>query len=112
VPGRTARASATGEAALEPEGRLQPDLVLVDVQLPGISGIAVARRLATDRPRSVVILMSADAALLRTAAAVNSGAASTLHKPEPSPRTLRRCRCNTVPIGDEGTSRRARAARR
>jgi DNA-binding NarL/FixJ family response regulator len=39
--------AGTGEAALELAGRLQPDLSLVDVQLPGLSGTEVARRLAT-----------------------------------------------------------------
>jgi DNA-binding NarL/FixJ family response regulator len=46
-----------GDAALEAVERLRPDVVLLDVQLPGIDGFDVARRLAAvvDRPRVVLI---------------------------------------------------------
>jgi DNA-binding NarL/FixJ family response regulator len=81
--------AATGEAALELAGRLQPDLALVDVQLPGISGIAVARRLTTVSPQSVVILMSASDELLRTEAAASCGAAASLPKRDLTARALR-----------------------
>jgi CheY-like chemotaxis protein len=81
--------AVTGEAALELAAGLQPDLALVDIQLPGISGTEVARSLATVSPDCVVILMSADEALLRTDAAMSSGAADLLRKRDISPRTLR-----------------------
>jgi DNA-binding NarL/FixJ family response regulator len=46
-----------GEAALEATMRLRPDLVLLDVQLPGMDGFEVANRLAEvpDAPRVVLI---------------------------------------------------------
>jgi DNA-binding NarL/FixJ family response regulator len=48
-----------GEAALEATERLRPDVVLLDVQLPGIDGFEVAERLAAaDDPPRVVLISS------------------------------------------------------
>jgi DNA-binding NarL/FixJ family response regulator len=47
-----------GEVALSEAERLQPDIVLLDVQLPGLDGFAVADRLAVDVPASTVVLTS------------------------------------------------------
>lgn len=51
-----------GESALEQVERLRPEVVLLDVQLPGIDGFEVARRLAErgDGPK-VVLISSRDA---------------------------------------------------
>ncbi|MHB8693950.1 MAG: response regulator [Solirubrobacteraceae bacterium] len=48
--------AADGEAALDAVARLHPDVVLLDVQLPGIDGFEVASRLAQapDAPRVVL----------------------------------------------------------
>lgn len=52
----------TGDAALDAVARLQPSLVLLDVQLPDIDGFEVARRLADlDTPPAVVLISSRDA---------------------------------------------------
>jgi DNA-binding NarL/FixJ family response regulator len=51
--------AADGETALDAVERLHPDAVLLDVQLPGIDGFEVARRLAgTTRPPKVVLTSS------------------------------------------------------
>jgi two-component system, LytTR family, response regulator len=47
-----------GEAALQVMERLQPDLVFMDVQMPGISGIDVLRRIAPEK-RPLAILLTA-----------------------------------------------------
>lgn len=47
-----------GPAGLEAAERLAPDLVLLDVRMPGMSGIEVARRLAASHPELVVVLIS------------------------------------------------------
>jgi CheY-like chemotaxis protein len=52
-----------GETALSAAEKLRPDAVLLDVQLPGIDGFEVARRLArTGRPPRVVLMSSREAA--------------------------------------------------
>jgi DNA-binding NarL/FixJ family response regulator len=48
----------TGEESLTAVAELRPDLVLMDVNLPGIDGIEAARRLAEDPDGPVVILLS------------------------------------------------------
>jgi DNA-binding NarL/FixJ family response regulator len=49
--------AATGEDSVAVAAELQPDLVLMDINLPGIDGIEATRRLrALDRPPVVVLL--------------------------------------------------------
>jgi DNA-binding NarL/FixJ family response regulator len=50
--------AADGHAAIEAVQRLQPDLVLLDVQLPDLDGFAVAARLAALGLPSAVVLTS------------------------------------------------------
>jgi two-component system nitrate/nitrite response regulator NarP len=59
----------SGEEALEQLKRLQPDLVLLDVNMPGKSGIDVLRRIRRDDAGRAVILLTAgmdDAQLIGT----------------------------------------------
>ncbi|MFC6160106.1 response regulator [Kribbella jiaozuonensis] len=51
-------ASASGEESLQAIGRLRPDLVLMDVRLPGIDGIEACRRITVDADAPVVVLLS------------------------------------------------------
>jgi CheY-like chemotaxis protein len=56
-------AAATGESALEQVHGRRPDIVLLDVQLPGIDGFEVAWRLSRmPRAPGVVLISSRDAA--------------------------------------------------
>jgi DNA-binding NarL/FixJ family response regulator len=56
-------AVADGESALDAVRTQHPDLVLLDVQLPGMDGFEVASQLAeTARPPMVVLTSSRDAA--------------------------------------------------
>lgn len=48
----------TGEESLTAVAELRPDLVLMDVNLPGIDGVEAARRLARGPGGPVVVLLS------------------------------------------------------
>jgi DNA-binding NarL/FixJ family response regulator len=48
----------SGEAALLLVNELQPDLVLMDVRMPGIGGISAAREIKRRGHRSIVLLLS------------------------------------------------------
>ncbi|MET0557706.1 MAG: response regulator transcription factor [Solirubrobacterales bacterium] len=50
--------AADGEGALDAARRLEPDLVLLDVQLPGIDGFEVAARLEGAGSAAVIVLTS------------------------------------------------------
>jgi DNA-binding NarL/FixJ family response regulator len=53
--------AADGESAVEQARRLHPEVVLLDVQLPGIDGFAVAERLAAEPVAPAVVLISSRA---------------------------------------------------
>jgi len=67
-----------GEAALAALGELQPDALLLDINMPGIDGVALAQRLA-GRARPQVIFCTAYEA--HALAAFELGAADYLLKP-------------------------------
>ncbi len=50
--------ATTGEESLAAAAELRPDLVLMDVNLPGIDGIEAARRLGARPEAPVVVLLS------------------------------------------------------
>jgi DNA-binding NarL/FixJ family response regulator len=50
--------AASGVEALEAVELLAPELVLLDVRMPGLSGIEVARRIVLKHPEVVVVLIS------------------------------------------------------
>jgi DNA-binding NarL/FixJ family response regulator len=50
--------AADGAGGLAEARRLAPDLVLLDIGLPDVSGLAVARRIADDAPQVAVVLVS------------------------------------------------------
>ena len=53
--------AGSGEQALALAAELHPELVLVDVRMPGMDGIETARRLVDQEPSAVVVLVSLEA---------------------------------------------------
>ncbi|MDN6556260.1 MAG: response regulator transcription factor [Acidipropionibacterium acidipropionici] len=52
--------AADGRQAVDAAARLQPDLVLMDVQMPVLDGIAATREITADSPVKVVVLTTFD----------------------------------------------------
>jgi DNA-binding NarL/FixJ family response regulator len=74
--------AADGAAAIAAAGRLAPDLVLLDLQLPDISGFAVAEALAAAGPAPAVVITSTRDARDFQALARRSGARGFVPKAE------------------------------
>lgn len=79
--GFCAQTASTGEAALEAISQRSPDMVLLDVRLPGISGLEVLPRIREIAGSLPVLLITAYADLRQAVAAVKSGADDYLSKP-------------------------------
>lgn len=73
--------AATGEEALALAARTHPDIVLLDLGMPGVGGLNAAHRLAKEAPSSrVVILSQHDDEEYVVEAMVDAGAAGYLVK--------------------------------
>src|SRR5919107_4651662 len=81
--------AASGEEAIEAVARLDPELVLLDVRMPGMDGIEVARRLSATHPKTVVVLISMEEGIDVPSAAQLS-AVPLVRKQDFGPRLLRR----------------------
>jgi two-component system invasion response regulator UvrY len=82
--------AASGEEALRMLQSLDPDLVLLDVRLPGMNGIQTAARITSDHPHPTVFLVSVDEPADLPMGAASCGAATFIRKRELRPRELRR----------------------
>ena len=71
---------ATGEDSVVAAGRLHPDLVLMDVHLPGIDGLEASRRIRAAHPKVTVLLLSTYDAEEFAARIAGSGAIAFISK--------------------------------
>src|SRR3954462_590820 len=78
----------TGEDAVRLASELHPDLILMDINLPGISGIEATSQITAAAPDTVVILLSTYAAADLPAEATTCGAARYVHKEDLAPLVL------------------------
>ncbi len=79
----------TGEAAVEMAADLRPDLVLMDINMPGINGIEATTRIVADAPDAVVFLCSTYERSDLPEGAGESGARAYINKEELGPVVLR-----------------------
>lgn len=73
--------SGTGRASLEICDQQNPDMVLLDIGLPDISGIDVIRRIKGRKPETIVIMITAVEDVKTVVEAVKLGAYDYLVKP-------------------------------
>ncbi len=75
--------AADGRAALQKIAQLQPDLVTLDVEMPGMDGISVLREIRKSHPRLPVIMFSAltERGASDTLEALHIGASDYVTKP-------------------------------
>jgi DNA-binding NarL/FixJ family response regulator len=76
----------SGEAAVELAASLEPDLVLMDVNLPAMDGMEATRRIIESSPETTVIALSTEVGLATRAVA--SGAVAFVSKSEFDPDRL------------------------
>lgn len=79
--------AASGEEAIRLLPELKPDLVLLDIHMPGLDGIETARIIHRDEPRAVVVIVSGEPAGASEAARA-AGAVALLDKRDLLPGTL------------------------
>lgn len=71
---------ANGEDAVTSFRRLRPDIVLMDIELPGISGIEATRTIVADAPEARVIVLTMHTDPANITRALQAGAATYLLK--------------------------------
>lgn len=81
--------AATGEQAVELTRSVRPDVVLMDINLPGIDGLQATTEITSDQPEVSVLLMSTYRIEDLPADARACGAKAYVHKEDLSPRLLR-----------------------
>ncbi|HSJ59793.1 MAG TPA: response regulator transcription factor [Jiangellaceae bacterium] len=89
----------TGEEAVAMAEALRPHLVLMDINLPGISGLEATRRIVDSRPETAVLLMSTYSAEDLPAQARSCGARGYVHKSNLTPDVLLAIADGTAPTG-------------
>ncbi|ARC57384.1 Response regulator protein VraR [Frondihabitans sp. 762G35] len=75
--------AATGDEAVDLAGRLRPDLILMDLRMPGLTGDEATARILTERPSTKVLILTtydSDDSILT---AIEAGATGYLLKAAP-----------------------------
>ena len=81
--------AVSGEEAIELVEAVRPQLVLVDVRMPGMDGVETARRLSSAHPELVIVLISLEDRSNVPSTAAESGAVTFVRKQDFRPALLR-----------------------
>jgi two-component system nitrate/nitrite response regulator NarL len=76
--------AASGEEAIDEATRLQPDVVLLDLTMPGMNGLTALPRIRSDAPDAEVVVLTASDDEENLLAAIRGGASGYLLKTEPA----------------------------
>ena len=76
-------AVASGEEALAAIATVRPDVISMDIRLPGIDGLETTRRIMAEQPTPIVVIADAveDSSLKISMNALRAGALSVVEKP-------------------------------
>ena len=94
--------ASTGAKALECCEGSRPDLVCLDIEMPGMNGLQTLAALRTGYPHLLVIMISTNATLQNVQVAIQNGATDFVVKPFTAAKvceTLQRCLAPSVPEG-------------
>jgi len=72
--------AADGEQAVAQSAATQPDVVLMDLEMPGVDGIEATRRILVDAPRTAVLVLTSFSDRPRILGALEAGACGYLLK--------------------------------
>ncbi len=105
-------ASADGEAGLEMARKRQPDLILLDLMLPGVDGLTVCRTLAADAAtRAIpVVMLTARSEESDIVLGLEVGACDYITKPFNRKILIARIRAHLRRVREAGDSREVRHA--
>ncbi|GAA2747781.1 hypothetical protein GCM10009868_38590 [Terrabacter aerolatus] len=73
-------AAASGEQGLTVARQTRPDVVLMDIRMPGLDGVEATRRIVRELPRTRVVVLTGEPSQESRLAALEAGAADYVVK--------------------------------
>ncbi len=98
--GFAVREAADGQAALDAVDAHPPDLVVLDLMLPGLDGLTVTRRLRRDHPEVPIVMLTARGAVTDRILGLDMGADDYVTKPFSPQELASRVRAIIRRVGD------------